>query len=259
MARLFALLALALLALPAGAQKNSIDSLFANPMQGLIDEAPKSSAAEVMRKQRQDMVANRQHASGAQLAQLSQALDAGMYPEVQAFIRAHAGEPAMVQWALARASRGDVPMMWELAELYAFDNADEQAVKWAYSAILGVLQERSLCLQNSNQGPTKIAAEHPRVVALARANAHWTREAKAFAMRLLSSPLDYPSPEPWLCRPYGPKQRPNARSAAPLVTYDPIYFPILRARARNKLRVDLAIPGGPEQEPPMPAAPARRR
>jgi hypothetical protein len=263
MARPFAFLAIASFLLASGAvgaqgaSQPAVDSLFQTPIDGPVDAMPKASAAEAMKRHRQAAIAARQHATDQDIERLSAALDAGMYPEVAAFVRAHSGEPKILQWTLGRASRGDVPMMWELADLYAQDGVQEPAVKWAYAAIIGALQERSLCLQKSNVGPSKIAAEHPKVVAIARAHPHLTREAKAAAMSFLASPLNYPSPEAWLCKPYNVKSRLRRAPSSPSV-YDAAYFPVLRARARNKLRLELEIPGAPEQEPAMPAAPARQ-
>lgn len=236
--------------------------LLSRHMDGPIDLIPKESAAALVSQMDRPLSNNRKAATDEQLDQLAAALDAGLYPQVSDFIRFHAGERKMIDWVELRAKNGNVPMMWDLADLYEFERNDAAVAKWANAAIIGTMQEATLCLdkQKNIDAPARFAALHPRSVKVARSTAHLSKEAKAFAFATLAAAQNYPSPALWLCGPAaGAAGRPQSAAKSRPLVYDAIYFPILRVRARNKLSQSLGVYREPEREPEMPTPPSPAR
>lgn len=236
--------------------------LLSRHMDGPIDLIPKESAAALVGQMDRPLSNNRKAATDEQLDKLALALDAGLYPQVSDFIRFHAGERKIIDWVESRAKNGNVPMMWDLADLYEFERDESSVAKWANAAIIGTMQEATLCLdkQRNSDAPARFAALHPRSVKVARSTSHLTKEAKSFAFATLAAAQGYPSPALWLCGPApGAAGRPQNGAKGRPVVYDAIYFPILRIRARNKLSQSLGVYREPEREPemPQPSAPAR--
>lgn len=233
--------------------------LLRQQMDGPIDLIPKESAAALVGQMDRPLSNNRKAATDEQLDQLAAALNAGMYAEVSAFVRFHAGERKMIDWVESRAKNGNVPMMWDLADLYEFERNEPAVAKWANAAIIGTMQEATLCLdkQRSIDAPARFAALHPRSVKVARSTAHLSKEAKVFAFSTLAAAQGYPSPALWLCAPApSASARPQTAAKTRPLVYDAIYFPILRIRARNKLSQSLGVYRQQEREPEMPAAPS---
>lgn len=245
--------------------KNPINdlNLLDHPPSGTVDLTPKPSFSEVFKSQQ--ILAIQQQApsddSGIDpsksdvLSKLDQAVASGAYSFISAFIAHNLLNPKVVEWTLRRAQGGDVLLMWELSDVYAKNNSIDLAIQWAYAALLGTMQERSLCLDPQVEyAAQQISSAHQRTIEMRRANPFITKDAKIFAITTLRLAKNYPDPVLWLCQPYSNPKRTASRKP---LAYDAIYFPVLRSRARNKIRAAMSIDDPQETTPSVPPPPAK--
>lgn len=218
--------------------------------EGAVDEMKKNSAQNIFDSaaSKNDPTANSKIPENV-LTKLDHAVSVGAYVEIANFIRKYKEDPKLFDWVQTRAKQGNVMLMWELADLHAQSNSIELAINWAYAALIGTLQERALCLDPHVEfAAEKIASMHARTVNLRRANPFLTKDAKKFAIDALMNAKNPPHPEPWLCKTYAD---PNHAKSQPY-SYHPAYFSYLRARERNKIRINLQIESPAETLPALP-------
>ena len=101
--------------------------------------------------------------------------------------------PELFNWLKARANEGNVPIMWMLASRYASINSVEDSVNWTYAALLGTMQERTLCLDTAtDRALQEYMGRFSRPVLLAKSNGILLDGAKSFAIQKLTSIQKYP-------------------------------------------------------------------
>lgn len=257
--RIFILSALSIFFMPqlalSASTGNTVPNtdLLTKKREGAVDEMKKSSAQNIFESaaSKTDPTANSKIPENV-LMKLDQAVSVGAYLEIANFIRKYKEDPKLFEWVQTRAKQGNVMLMWELADLQAQRNSIELAINWAYAALIGTLQERALCTDPHVEfAADKIASMHVRTVNLRRANPFLTKDAKKFAIDTLMNAPTPPHPEPWLCKTYA---NPNHQKSQ-AYSYHPAYFSYLRARERNKIRINLQIESPAEALPAMPEKP----
>lgn len=238
----------------AEGRKNNHDNLLSNPIPGRVDDLAKPSLKEILERQRLAGMGPRGSISPENYAKLEALYVLQQYETIGNYLARYSVDAEAQEWIRRKASDGSVPMMWMLADRYASVQTIDLAVKWGHAALLGSIQERSTCLDGeTDEAAAKISSQHPHLTTLTRGNPFLIKESKIFAMDVLATAARYPDPIPWLCKPYSSRtrqQNPSARFA-----YDPIYFPHLRAKARNALRKKYQIDQPLETLPPLPEPP----
>lgn len=225
--------------------------LLSNIMIGRIDEIAKSSVTEILERQRMGGHKFSGVISAENYAKLDQLYALQQYDSISSYLLKYPSDAASEDWIRRKANDGSVPMMWLLADRYASVRTIDLAVKWGHAALLGTMQERSVCLDGDTEdAAAKISANHPRLTVMDHGNPFLAKEAKLFAMSVLANATKYPDPVTWLCKPYSSRGRIQTLGA--LFAYDAIYFPHLRAKARNALRRKYQIIQPIEPLPPLP-------
>lgn len=234
------------------AQKTST-ATFPAMMPGPVDQQAKSSLREIYERelslgQTADFV---NAVPDEVIAKLEASARANQYDEVGRYVRGAPLDPKISDWMTKRANGGDVLMMWHLADRFAYARTYDPAIKWAYAALMGTMQERALCLDDDVYfAPGIISEQHGRLIKLSRSNPFALKDAKIFAMKVLMKAPAYPDPVSWLCKPYSSIRR--SLNPVAFYAFEPIYYPYLRARERNRLRKSLAIDDAVETLPPLP-------
>lgn len=222
-----------------------------NP-EGVVDGKDKTSVKDFLERQ-----APRSDGIGVPLAPdwvkvLEGMLAAGQYKEIEKLSRQQLRDSAsFTEWITQRAESVDVRLMWTLAERHALARRYELAARWAYAALLGTQQELSICLNGETRSAVSLLTEsHPELMTAIRQQPFFIKQAKQSAFILLAKAPNFADPQLWLCKPYSPAEfQASARRA---FVYDTIYRPYLRARERNRLRVEWQMQEKPEPLPSIP-------
>lgn len=225
---------------------------FPKPLEGIVDGKTKSSVKDFLERQ-----APRSDAVGIPLAPnwvkaLEEMLVVGQYKEIEKLSREQFRDSAsFTEWITQKAQSVDVRLMWTLAERHALARRYEPAAQWAYAALLGTQQELSVCLNGETRSAVSLLTEsHPDLMTAIRQQPFSIKQAKQSAFTLLAKAPRFADPQIWLCKPYSPAAL--QASTSRFFVYDIAYRPYLRARERNRLRVEWRMQEKPE---PLPAIP----
>lgn len=232
---------------------------FPRPLDGLIEGGRKPSVKELITNPgRQAPGIQASNIQGPELTEpwrsaLDKLLAAGNYDEIELqSTGAMSRSSQFTEWIQQKAEGGHVRLMWTLAERHSMSSKREAATQWAYTALLATLQERAICLDdNVNFAATQLSEAHPAALYAVRQNPLLISAAKKFAFeRLIKIDPKLVDPTRWLCFAYSDPIRRNHAQFLP--AYDALYFPYLRARARNKLRTQWVMQLPPEILPALP-------
>jgi hypothetical protein len=233
---------------PPAPQKND---LLSNNISGQVDEVAKPSVRQILERQTNVGEGIASAISPENYAKLEKLYSLQQYASISDFLGHYLGDRNADEWVKRKANDGSVPMMWLLAERYASVKTIDLAIKWGYTALLGTMQERALCLDPETEfAAAKFSSLHPRILEADHANPFSAKEAKLFAMSVLANANKYQDPIPWLCQPFSSRSR--LKTPGVPFAFDALYFPHLRAKARNALRTKYKIAQPAETLPPLP-------
>lgn len=182
---------------------------------------------------------------------------AQQFEPVLALLAPYPNSPNANRWLDQKARSGSILYMWALSDrLAAVDPG--QSVFWAYAALIGTWQEAAICVDSTPElAAETLSKRYPHSLAARRSHPWVMKESisKAFALhKSLQERSLYPDPIQWLCKPYG---SPKRSSRAP-VSYDPLYWDMLRVQSRNRTRSKLGLPASQREKVPVVNAKARR-